>query len=200
MNWKDHPVYDSDTDFRFFWMMSKMQEIPEVGEVSKLNPYKFIPLQYHSCKKENLEELFKSTTTQFDGCLFYHKQAHYTFGASPLVVWLKPYMVGELLGIEIPDCMLQQKPANYSTYAAHMQQVKDRKEHFAKELEEKKAHRKQKRGQDRSKQFKMDVSRECDVSDTSISNEGNISKSSVNDSNVSEDMEHQVVANGNNVT
>ncbi|XP_060596088.1 snurportin-1-like [Ruditapes philippinarum] len=66
-------------------------------------------------------------------------------------------MVGELLGIEIPDCMLQQKPANYSTYAAHMQQVKDRKEHFAKELEEKKAHRKQKRGQDRSKQFKMDL-------------------------------------------
>jgi hypothetical protein len=137
---------------------------------------------------------------QFDGCLFYHKQAHYTFGASPLVVWLKPYMVGELLGIEIPDCMLQQKPANYSTYAAHMQQVKDRKEHFAKELEEKKAHRKQKRGQDRSKQFKMDVSQECDVSDTSISNEGNISKSSVNDSNVSEDMEHQGVANSNNVT
>ncbi|XP_053405352.1 uncharacterized protein LOC123523052 [Mercenaria mercenaria] len=157
MNWKDHPVYDSDTDFRFFWMMSKLQEFPEAGEVSKLNPYKFVPLQYHSCKKENLQQIYSSATQQFDGCLFYHKKAHYTFGASPLVVWLKPYMIGEMLDIEIPESMLQQKPANYSTYAAHMEQVKEQKARYAKEREERKAYKKKNRGPDRSRQFKMDL-------------------------------------------
>lgn len=136
--------------------------------------------------------------TQFDGCLFYHKQAHYTFGASPLVVWLKPYMVGEMIGIDIPECMMQQRPANYSTYAAHMEQVREKKEQYAKLKEERKEYRKQKRGPDRSREFKMDVSHKCDVSD--ISTEGNISNSSINDSNVNEGMEHQEVASGSNVT
>lgn len=157
MNWKDNPVYDSDTDFRYFWMMSKMQELPEVGEVSKLNPYKFIPLQYHSCKRDTLETVFQTMTQQIDGVLFYHKKAHYTFGRSPLVVWLKPYMISEMLGIKVPDSMMQQKPANYSTYADHLTQVKETKEKIEKDREVRKANRNKKRGPDRSRQFKMDL-------------------------------------------
>lgn len=107
-------------------------------------------------------------------------------------------MVGEMLNIEIPEGMLEQKPANYSTYAAHLEHVKEQKDRRAKEQEERKAYKKKHRGPDRSKQFKMDVSHECDTSVTS--NEGNVSRSSVNESTVSEDMDHQDVANGNSVT
>ena len=98
---------------------------------------------------------------QFDGCLFYHKKAHYTFGASPLVVWLKPYMVTEMIGVEVPERMNEQKPANYSTYAAHLEHVKEQKEKIKKDQEKRVADRKAKRGPDRSRQFKMEVSSEA---------------------------------------
>ncbi|XP_052276684.1 uncharacterized protein LOC127875954 isoform X2 [Dreissena polymorpha] len=157
MNWKNHPVYDSDTDFRFFWMLSKLQEVPEAGEVSKINPYKFIPLQYHACKKDTLQNVFESATQQFDGCLFYHRQAHYTFGRSPLVIWLKPYMVPEMLGIPVPDSMTTEKPANYTTYEQHLTQVKETRERQEREQEKKQTQKKSRRGPNRSSQFKMDL-------------------------------------------
>ncbi|KAL4227737.1 hypothetical protein ACF0H5_013173 [Mactra antiquata] len=157
MNWKDNPVYDSDTEFRYFWMMSKLQEFPEIEEISKLNPYKFIPLHFHACAQDNLQQVINSTTYAMDGCLFYHRKAHYTFGRSPLVVWLKPYMLPEILNIEVSEQVLQQKPANYLSYAAHLEEVRVRKEKIAKEQEERKENRKKKRGPDRSQQFKMDL-------------------------------------------
>lgn len=129
------------------------------------------------------------------------------FGASPLVVWLKPYMVGEMLGIGVPERMMQQKPANYSTYAAHLDQVKENKERIAKLHEEKKFNKKKNRGPDRSRQFKMDVSHVGDISNVSkegdisnVSKEGDISNTSAIDNTVSEEMEQQAVDNGNNVT
>ena len=34
--------------------------------------------------------------------MFYHKKTAYTTGETPLVGWLKPFMVPEVLGISIP--------------------------------------------------------------------------------------------------
>lgn len=42
--------------------------------------------------------LFKNDTPILDGLLFYHKFAHYTSGVTPLVGWLYPFMVNEVLG------------------------------------------------------------------------------------------------------
>jgi snurportin-1 len=55
--------------------------------------------------------------------LFYHKRTHYLFGSSPLVVWLKPYMVPEILGIAMPEQQMAHQPENYTNYADHMKQV-----------------------------------------------------------------------------
>ncbi|XP_062998964.1 snurportin-1 isoform X2 [Elgaria multicarinata webbii] len=38
MCWRGHPVYDCQTDFRFYWLHSKMQEEGSLGEKSRLNP------------------------------------------------------------------------------------------------------------------------------------------------------------------
>lgn len=59
-----------------------------------------------------------------DGLLFYHKETHYTPGSTPLVGWLRPYMVADILGIEVPQCPLTIKP----DYASHqLQQILEHK-------------------------------------------------------------------------
>lgn len=51
-----------------------------------------------------------SPALQVDGLLFYHKQTHYTPGSTPLVGWLRPYMVPEILGLAVPPSLLTAKP------------------------------------------------------------------------------------------
>uniref|UniRef100_A0A8C2T9V3 Snurportin-1 n=1 Tax=Coturnix japonica TaxID=93934 RepID=A0A8C2T9V3_COTJA len=111
MCWRGHPVYDCQTDFRFFWLSSKIQEEEGLGEKSRINPYKFVGLQNFPSTSESLCEVL---TTNFpfevDGLLFYHKQTHYTPGSTPLVGWLRPYMVPDILGLAVPLTPLTAKP------------------------------------------------------------------------------------------
>ncbi|XP_061450976.1 snurportin-1 [Rhineura floridana] len=125
MCWRGHPVYDCQTDFRFYWLHSKLQEEGGLGEKSRLNPFRFVGLQSHSCTPESLcEVLATDFPFEVDGLLFYHKQAHYNPGSTPLVGWLRPYMVSDILGISVPACPLTTKP----DYAGHqLQQILEHK-------------------------------------------------------------------------
>ena len=60
-----------------------------------------------------------------DGLLFYHRQALYTYGLTPLVTWLKPFMLSEVLGISIPS--FDEKPDDYINFEHHIQKVKGKK-------------------------------------------------------------------------
>ena len=43
MYWKTQPLYDSDTEFRFYWLHTKLtDEIPAVSVRSRYNPYVFV--------------------------------------------------------------------------------------------------------------------------------------------------------------
>ncbi len=53
---------------------------------------------------------------EVDGLLFYHKEAHYMPGHSPLVLWLKAYMLPEILSIAIPDWIQSKVPGDYKGY------------------------------------------------------------------------------------
>ncbi|KAL6106389.1 snupn [Pungitius sinensis] len=98
MCWRGHPVYDCPTEFRFFWLQSKVQETDGLSEIARRNPV--------------------------DGLLFYHRQTHYTPGSTPLVGWLRPYMVTDILGIEVPAGPLTARPE----YAAQqLQQILEHK-------------------------------------------------------------------------
>ncbi|XP_041283572.1 snurportin-1 [Onychostruthus taczanowskii] len=111
MCWRGHPVYDCQTDFRFFWLSSKIQEEEGLGEKSRINPYKFVGLQNFPCSSDSLCELLATDFPfEVDGLLFYHKQTHYTPGSTPLVGWLRPYMVPEILGLTVPATVLTAKP------------------------------------------------------------------------------------------
>lgn len=61
-----------------------------------------------------------------DGLLFYHRKALYTFGYTPLVTWLKPFMLPEVLGIFISS-PLDKKPDDYVNFEHHIQKRKENK-------------------------------------------------------------------------
>ncbi|NWQ86191.1 SPN1 protein, partial [Burhinus bistriatus] len=111
MCWRGHPIYDCQTDFRFFWLSSKIQEEEGLGEKSRINPFKFVGLQNFPCTSDSLcKVLAMDFPFEVDGLLFYHKQTHYTPGSTPLVGWLRPYMVPEILGLAVPATVLTAKP------------------------------------------------------------------------------------------
>ena len=113
MCWRGHPVCDSDTEFRSFWLHSKISEEEDrLSQQSRSNPFKFLPLQYHSCKKDDLCQLLcAGWKPEVDGLLFFHKRALYTHGMSPLSVWLKPHMVPTVLGVPVSQEFLNSTPA-----------------------------------------------------------------------------------------
>ncbi|CAM4734026.1 unnamed protein product [Leuciscus chuanchicus] len=89
------------------------------------NSFRFVSLNNISCSTESIQKaLAHEYNFTVDGLLFYHKETHYTPGSTPLVGWLRPYMVADILGIEVPQCPLTSKP----DYASHqLQQILEHK-------------------------------------------------------------------------
>ena len=117
MCWNGHPVYDSDREFRSFWLKTKLAEsADQIANFARTNPFKFLPLTFYPCSKESLtRELGSKWPVLVDGLLFFHKEAHYTTGTSPLAVWLKPHMVPDILGLPVSREFLECAPAMSET-------------------------------------------------------------------------------------
>ncbi|XP_014784656.1 snurportin-1 isoform X1 [Octopus bimaculoides] len=128
MCWNGHPMYDTETEFRFYWLHMKYNESPEHFAKHDKSKYSFVPLPNFPCNKDDISNSLHSANFTVDGVLFYHKRTHYTFGSTPLVVWLKPYMLPEILNISVPEKMLANMPPSYSNYSQHLLNVKKEKE------------------------------------------------------------------------
>lgn len=115
--WKSHPVCDSEAEFRFYWLDEKLNEVPQIKETSDDNRRcRFVTLPRSPCTTEAISALMNSPLPfedELDGLLFYHKKAHYFEGVSPLVGWLKPYMVPEILGAPVDPRYLEKQPQNH---------------------------------------------------------------------------------------
>ncbi|CAF0948263.1 unnamed protein product [Brachionus calyciflorus] len=114
--WKSHPIMDSETEFRFYWLKCKLEESKEVTEFSYENPYAFKDLpRVSNLTPDSIRSQFDFFNYEFklDGVLFYHKETHYESGCTPLVGWLKPYMIPEILNIQMPEWVLNQAPSDY---------------------------------------------------------------------------------------
>jgi len=105
MCYRGNPIYDSDSEFRFFWLQSKlMEDCPSIVELSSANRYKFIPCIHVKCTEEAIvEALCDMNPSDVDGLLFYHKSTQYRPGRTPLVGWLKPEMLPDILNIRLPE-------------------------------------------------------------------------------------------------
>uniref|UniRef100_A0A7S3Y8V3 Snurportin-1 n=1 Tax=Lotharella globosa TaxID=91324 RepID=A0A7S3Y8V3_9EUKA len=92
MCWGGYSIYDSATDFRHFWVHSKLSEVP-IHSVNSENKFKFAPVPRFSADTAGLRKAYGGGSSsahnfQMDGLLFIHKKTHYHFGLSPLcLVW-----------------------------------------------------------------------------------------------------------------
>ena len=109
---------------RFYWLQSKFNEVPEISTKSQKNRFPFHQLPFVSCSPKDIQNFFveqdPANWSPLDGFLFYHKLGFYTPGVSPLVGWLKPYMIPEILNIEVPQIYLQKKPLGYQNIVQHL--------------------------------------------------------------------------------
>eukprot|EP00903_Cladosiphon_okamuranus_P016060 g14826.t1 len=102
MAWKGYPLYDCNTDFRFYWVRTKLQEADgPLDSVTSRNAYRIKSTPYHECDRQGLAHAYSSPVPFIkDGLLFHLKSAHYQLGPTPLVLLWKDASVARYLGVE----------------------------------------------------------------------------------------------------
>jgi len=140
MCWDGYQYYDCDTEFRLSWVQQKFIEHQELTVKSRINPYSFMPLPVYQCTRDSISQALNSAlpfNDNLDGILIYHRHLHYMPGKTPLVGWLKGYMVPELLGIEVCEELMAQRPHDYGGMKTYLKKTFDRVERQKKEDEDK---------------------------------------------------------------
>ncbi len=87
MAWKGTLFYDCTTEFRLFWLHSKLQEDCEsLGVVTSSNTRRIVPLPVFDSSLEGLQSAYTGIF-EFpkDGLYFYNRAARYVCGINPLV-------------------------------------------------------------------------------------------------------------------
>lgn len=123
---------DCEAEFRFFWLESQHNE-SNFEQISEHHEYPFRVVEKVSCNDElALNQLFAkfpiwpNNQPELDGFLFYHKEASYVHGKTPLVGWLFAFMIPELFNVPcFNENYINEKPANYSNYITYMEQFDD---------------------------------------------------------------------------
>jgi snurportin-1 len=124
---------------RFFMLMSL------TGDSRLTEKFQILP----RLKIEESKDLIEAE----DGYLFYHPLGFYEPDYSPIVCWLKPFMIEEILGIHLSYPIA--KPLGYTTAQAYMsEEQSNRKEQQQQSVG--KSHRK-KKGNDEDKDNLMSV-------------------------------------------
>lgn len=90
---------------RNFWLHTKFESndfntANSENRYYKFTPLKFTPTSEVSVIASNPERYLngiQQNTYEIDGLLFYHKQAHYVGGSTPLVCWVPHDKIPQLL-------------------------------------------------------------------------------------------------------
>lgn len=119
-------LMNCDCEFRFYWLNSKIQEDNLGKGTKKKFPIKSVP--YASFQDPLAVDrllgtypAFPNNKPKLDGLLFYHKESLYNSNKTPLVLWLYPFMVPEVLNIHsVNEAYLSQKPNYYEGYKKYI--------------------------------------------------------------------------------
>lgn len=120
-------------EFRFFWLRSKFAETPELSIESERNKYQFHLLDYTQAVPFVISEILSTVprlndkTFLYDGILFYHKESIYISGFTPLVTWLKPYMLPEVYGVHVNAVYMEKKPQSYENFEEFIKKLSSQK-------------------------------------------------------------------------
>ncbi|KAF4377840.1 hypothetical protein G4B88_031506 [Cannabis sativa] len=87
--WRGYSLYDCSSEFRFFWMNSKLAETGACEPPSHFHKYRFSLVPVYSCDHSGFHAAYTGEVPYVkDGLLFYNKHAHYQPGNTPLtLVW-----------------------------------------------------------------------------------------------------------------
>ncbi|XP_055333273.1 snurportin-1-like [Paramacrobiotus metropolitanus] len=120
--WNGSSLVDQSAEFRLFWLKSRLGELDHTTLISENEELPFSCLEYVPCDKTNMEAHLQRSPSSFtvDGMMFCHKDGCYFPGTTPLVCWLKPFMIPEILGIPVPDVMMQGMPEGYRNLSEHL--------------------------------------------------------------------------------
>ncbi|XP_053675650.1 snurportin-1 [Anopheles nili] len=151
-------LVNCECQFRFAWIESKFHEdkLGEQFNAKNANSTKSFrlsmlpsfdlgnPESMHSCWESY--PAFTNDTPRLDGYLFYHKESFYVYGQTPLVVWLFPFMLNDVIKLPpglVNERYLSKKPATYTgNYAEYIKE-------FDRQLEFRKRNRRNKTGTQR---------------------------------------------------
>ncbi|XP_012277521.1 snurportin-1 [Orussus abietinus] len=120
--WSNQTFLNCEAEFRLFWLNAQLQDIKVLKEREyRVNSFPILPLPQIPCD-QNLSELLNTIhdLPTLDGLLFYHREGLYTCGRSPLVTWLKSFMLPEVLGIRVPP-PFDEKPDGYIDFKHYIQ-------------------------------------------------------------------------------
>lgn len=132
--WNNIELLDCETEFRFYWLKTKLEEYPELTSHSDKNRNAFVALESLECQEDHLKSIMnrypmfsedQRKDPGLDGMLFYHKKNLYEHGTTPLVTWLKPFMMEDVLGIKVHDNYVLDKPASYTGQAAYIKDFEE---------------------------------------------------------------------------
>ncbi|KAH8305730.1 hypothetical protein KR059_008591 [Drosophila kikkawai] len=100
-------LQECEATFRFYWLKARFEE-NDYASLSEHNEKSFFLLDHHnfedtSAVEETLQKypLWEENKPALDGFLFYHKEASYVCGSTPLVCWLFPFMLPDMLGLPV---------------------------------------------------------------------------------------------------
>lgn len=107
-----------------------MLDSPELLEMSG---YSFRHVDYLDVNLEAIQEeldrpseINNGQVISYGGAVFYHKESLYTFGYTPLSLWLPTFMFQEMLGIHVKPEHLQNMPENYQNVEVYIKGVIDK--------------------------------------------------------------------------
>lgn len=130
--WNNQCFNNCDAEFRFYWLQTKLIEIDSISEISGNNAFSFYLLPSYPCNMGILETVLNSDSlvadVSIDGLLFYHLRAHYIAGSTPLVGWLKPFMIPDVLKFSVSVDLLYEKPENYTNYKKYINDYEEQQQ------------------------------------------------------------------------
>lgn len=122
-----------DAAFRFYWIRAKFDEIDH-SAVHAHNRYAFHHVDRADFDRPEEVEgllarhpLWEENAPALDGFLLYHKLSHYHHGKTPLVGWLCPWMVPEVLGYAVHAQYAKERPKDAASALDYMREFDEKR-------------------------------------------------------------------------
>ncbi|XP_022232866.2 snurportin-1 [Drosophila obscura] len=100
-------LQDCEASFRFYWLRARFEE-NDYAQKGDRNDKSFVLLNHYdfedaSAIEEILQKypIWQENQPKLDGFLFYHKEASYVCGTTPLVCWLFSYMLPDVVDLPV---------------------------------------------------------------------------------------------------